>query len=127
MVSSFFLHISHSYFAEHILARHGATSKVIGKNKFNGAFDIRKGIDDTLKGYSWVFLNTNNNPGYIFVKQYTTSIGKDYITGKNANYIHVVLNPNGKVLTAFPSSYSLPEITLNWKTEWVYSDYVLLC
>ncbi|MBE9918435.1 hypothetical protein G8C92_31090, partial [Paenibacillus donghaensis] len=36
-------------FKEHILALHGPTSKAPLKSKFNGAIDIRKGIDDALR------------------------------------------------------------------------------
>lgn len=90
-------------FKNHILKLHGANSQIAMKSKFFRSFSIKKGIDDTLKGGdSFVIPNTIGRPGFIFIKKYDTPIG--YVNGKEANYLKVVIDETGRVITAFPTN-----------------------
>ncbi len=57
-------------YTNHILERHGSNtnnSAFANKSKFNSDFDIRAGIDSTLKGNGvLVKPNTSGREGYIF-------------------------------------------------------------
>lgn len=57
--------------------RHGPNSTFHKKSHFDNDFDIRKGIDETLKSdKSIVKPNTSGRDGYIFEQTFTSPIGK---------------------------------------------------
>ena len=87
---------------DHILERHGPESTVTDKSKFNSNFDIKTGIDQTIKSPDAILKpNTANRSGYIFEKNFQSPIGVDPY-GRDVNVLKVVMNDNGKVITAFP-------------------------
>ena len=88
-------------YKKHILAFHGANSTKKNKSKFISAFDIKKGIRDTLTNDSIIKNNTKCREGYIFTKTYKGTIGHD-TKGRKLNTIKVVLNKDGTVNTAYP-------------------------
>ncbi len=94
-------------FKDHILERHGPESKYGGKGKFHANFNIKEGIDDAVTGEDSVQKpnapDSTGKPrsGTIFEKTYNKQIGIDN-KGKPAHTIRVVLDPKGKVITAFP-------------------------
>lgn len=90
-------------FTGHILENHGAHSVKPQKSKFYEDFNIKKSIDDTLKGsyVDSIRPNTHGRPGYIFEKAYKNPIGVDY-DGTVLYKIRVVIDETGNVKTAFP-------------------------
>ncbi len=89
-------------YVDHIVERHGADSSVLGKSKFNPDYDIKSGIDDTLKSPDSIIKpNTNDRSGYIFEKSYDEPIGTSK-NGKPLNTQKVVIDENGNVITSFP-------------------------
>lgn len=90
---------------EHILNRHGPLSKIKNKSKFYKDFNIKKGIEDTLKdSNSKIDFNKNykgkERDGYIFEKTYSQPIGID--NNEKCYTLRVILLDNGDVKTAFP-------------------------
>jgi len=90
-------------YKEHILKLHGAGTQVPGKSRFTSSFDIKQGIDDTLKGGdSFILTNTQGRPGFIFIKEYDTPVG--YTNGKAVYYLKVVIDETGMVKSAYPTN-----------------------
>lgn len=86
----------------HIIMRHGplASSKVT--SKFAPSFNIKHGIDETLKNAdSLIKPNTQGRPGYIFQKNYDQPIGYSG-SGRPLYTLKVVVNEAGEVITAYP-------------------------
>ncbi len=68
---------------------------------FNSDFNIREGIDSTLKGNDSVIKpNTNGREGSIFEKTFSSSIGTSR-NGKLLYTLKVVLDLAGNVITAY--------------------------
>ena len=87
---------------KHILDRHGPNSTYGNKSHFNADFDIRDGIDSTLKGDNFVVgPNTAGREGYIFEQTFTNPIGTNS-KGKPLYTLKVVIDEAGNVITAFP-------------------------
>ena len=72
-------------FNNHILDRHGSNSAYGNKSHFNVGFDIRNGIDSTLKGDNFIVgSNTAERDGYIFEQTFANPIGT---SSKGNHYI----------------------------------------
>lgn len=99
--------LSDEFFESKILTHHGPNSTTfLSKNKFSSSFDIRKGIDDTLRGSDSLILpNTGGRSGYMFIKKYSGPIGYNK-RGKPQYNLKVVLDESGNVTTAFPTNYT---------------------
>lgn len=94
--------LSDDTFNNHILDRHGPNSTYGNKSHFNADFDIREGIDSTLKGDNFVVApNTAGREGYIFEQTFTDPIGTNS-KGKTLYTLKVVIDEAGNVITAFP-------------------------
>lgn len=94
--------LSDDTFNNHILDRHGPNSAYGNKSHFNTDFDIREGIDSTLKGEIFVVgPNTAGREGYIFEQTFTNPIGTSS-KGKPLYTLKVVIDEAGNVITAFP-------------------------
>ena len=94
--------LSDDVFENHILDRHGPESLFKNKSQFNSNFDIKEGIDSTLKGDNFLVKpNTNSREGYIFEQTFKDPIGVDS-KGKPINTLKVVIDECGNVVTAFP-------------------------
>ena len=84
--------------------RHGPNSTYANKSHFNAGFDIKDGIDSTLKGDNFIVRpNTAGRNGYIFEQTFTNSIGMSS-KGKSLNTLKVVIDEAGNVVTAFPKT-----------------------
>jgi hypothetical protein len=95
--------LSDDVYNGHIVDRHGYSgTSYIKKSKFDAGFNIKNGIDSTLKG-SVSFLKTNSSgrAGFIFERTYITPIGTDK-NGSLLYTIKVVIDDYGNVITAFP-------------------------
>ena len=89
-------------FNNHILDRHGPGSTYASKSHFNANFDIKRGIESTLKGDSFmVGPNTGGRSGYIFEQTFDSPIGVSS-KGKYLYTLKVVIDEVGNVITAFP-------------------------
>lgn len=89
-------------FVNHILDRHGPNSSYTNKSHFNSSFDIKSGIESTLKGDNFILKpNTNGRNGYIFEQTFSNPIGTN-ANGKPLNTLKVVIDDLGNVITAFP-------------------------
>ena len=89
-------------FNTHIIVRHGPNSKIKSKTHFNKNFDIKKGIDSTLKGGDFsIYPNTAGRDGYIFRQTFPNAIGTS-TRGKPLYTLKVVIDNVGNVVTAFP-------------------------
>ena len=94
--------LSDDVYVNHILQRHGPESTYKNKSHFNPDFDIKAGIDSTLRGDNpTVNPNTNDRPGYIFLQTFSEPIGINS-KGKPLYTIKVVIDEDGNVITAFP-------------------------
>ena len=94
--------LSDDTFNNHILDRHGPNSLYGNKSHFNADFDIKNGIDSTLKGDNFIIKsNTAGRDGYIFEQTFTNPIGTNS-KGKPLYTIKVVIDEFGNVVTAFP-------------------------
>ncbi|WP_139348617.1 hypothetical protein [Clostridium sp. Marseille-P2415] len=94
--------MSDNTFNNHILDRHGPKSAYGNKSHFNSDFDIKMGIDSTLKGDKFVLKpNTSGREGYIFEQTFSNPIGTNN-NGKVLNTLKVVIDKTGNVITAFP-------------------------
>ncbi len=94
--------LSDDTFNNHILKRHGPNSTYRNKSHFNANFDIKAGIDSTLKGNNSIVLpNTAGRGGYIFEQTFTSPIGTNS-KGKPLYTLKVVIDESGNVITAFP-------------------------
>lgn len=94
--------LSDDIFNNHILDRHGPNSVCGNKSRFNLDFDIKNGIDSTLRGDNFVVgPNTAGREGYIFERTFTNPIGISN-KGKPVYTLKVVVDEIGKVITAFP-------------------------
>ena len=94
--------LSDNTFNNHILDRHGPNSLYGNKSHFNADFDIKNGIDSTLKGDNFIIkYNTAGRGGYIFEQTFTNPIGTNS-KGKPLYTIKVVIDEVGNVVTAFP-------------------------
>ena len=93
--------LSEDTFDNHILERHGANS-TYNKSHFNSDFDIKDGIDTTLKGDNFIAKsNTGGRGGYIFEQTFKEPIGNNS-KGKPICTLKVVIDESGNVITAFP-------------------------
>ena len=89
-------------FNNHILDRHGPGSTYASKSHFNANFDIKRGIESTLKGDSFIVgPNTGGRSGYIFEQTFDSPIGVSS-KGKYLYTLKVVIDEVGNVITAFP-------------------------
>lgn len=94
--------LSDDTFNNHILDRHGPNSTYGNKSHFNADFDIKDGIDSTLRGDNFVVgPNTAGREGYIFEQTFTNPIGTNS-KGKPLYTLKVVIDEDGNVITAFP-------------------------
>ena len=94
--------LSDDTFNNHMLDRHGPNSAYGNKSHFNTNFDIREGIDSTLKGENFVVgPNTAGREGYIFEQTFANPIGTSS-KGKPLYTLKVVVDEAGNVITAFP-------------------------
>ena len=94
--------LSDDTFNNHIVDRHGPNSLYSNKSHFNADFDIKNGIDSTLKGDNFIIKsNTAGRDGYIFEQTFTNPIGTNS-KGKPLYTIKVVIDGFGNVVTAFP-------------------------
>lgn len=72
--------LSDDTFNNHILDRHGPNSTYGNKSHFNTDFDIKEGIDSTLRGNNFVVgPNTAGREGYIFEQTFSNPIGTSII------------------------------------------------
>ncbi|MDW8711039.1 RHS repeat-associated core domain-containing protein [Streptococcus suis] len=86
----------------HILDRHGPHSTKPNKSKFYDDFDIKKEIEDTLNDPKTVIQpNTKGREGGIITKTFDSPIGISP-TGKQQSTIKIVVDSDGKVITAYP-------------------------
>lgn len=96
--------MSENTFKNHIIDRHGSSSTYKNKSRFNKNFDIKSGINSTLKGNSSIVKpNTGGRNGYIFEKTFKNPIGTNS-KGKPVNTLKVVIDSKGNVITAFPKN-----------------------
>lgn len=94
--------LSDETFNNHILDRHGPNSTYGNKSHFNSGFDIKEGIDNTLRGDNFVVgPNTAGREGYIFEQTFSYPIGTSS-NGKPLYTLKVVIDEAGNVITAFP-------------------------
>ena len=94
--------LSDDTFNNHILNRHGPNSTYRNKSYFNAGFDIKEGIDSTLRGDNFVVgPNTAGREGHIFEQIFTSPIGTNS-NGKPLYTLKVVIDETGNVITAFP-------------------------
>ncbi len=94
--------LSDDTFNNHILDRHGSNSAYNNKSHFNTDFDIKAGIDSTLKGDNFIVKpNTGGRSGYIFEQTFKDAIGVNS-KGKPLYTLKVVIDEGGNVITAFP-------------------------
>ena len=94
--------LSDDTFNNHILDRHGPNSTYRNKSHFDVDFDIRKGIDSTLRGDNFVVgPNTAGREGYIFEQTFISPIGTNS-KGKPLYTLKAIINELGDVITAFP-------------------------
>ena len=94
--------LSDDTFNNHILERHGANSKYSNKSHFDADFDIKAGIDSTLKGDNFIVKsNTGGRSGYIFEQTFKDAIGVNSKV-KPIYTLKVVIDESGNVITAFP-------------------------
>ena len=94
--------LSDGTFNNHILDRHGPYSSYTNKSHFNECFDIRNGIDKTLRGDNFVVgPNTAGREGYIFERSFIEPIGVNS-KGKTLYTLKAVIDETGNVITAFP-------------------------
>ena len=94
--------MSDDTFNNHILERHGPNSTYNNKSHFNADFDIKGGIDSTLKGDNFIVKsNTGDRSGYIFEQTFKDAIGVNS-KGKPIYTLKVVIDEGGSVITAFP-------------------------
>jgi len=94
--------LSDDTFNNHILDRHGSNSAYNNKSHFNTDFDIKAGIDSTLKGDNFIVKpNTGERSGYIFEQTFKDAIGVNS-KGKPLYTLKVVIDEGGNVITAFP-------------------------
>lgn len=94
--------LSDDVFNNHILERHGPNSTYRQKSHFNLDFDIKKGIDSTLKGDNVIVQsNTAGREGYIFKQTFDNAIGTKS-NGQLLYTLKVVIDESGNVITAFP-------------------------
>jgi len=88
---------------DHIIARHWATSGARAAGKLLDGTTGKNLLDmvnaTVRRGASRA--NTNGRAGTIFELDFGRQIGTD-IAGKIATKLHVVLRPDGTVITAFP-------------------------
>ncbi|MDB2154105.1 hypothetical protein [Clostridium butyricum] len=97
-------HLSEDTFNNHILERHGANSTYSNKSHFNADFDIKAGIDSTLKGDNFIVKpNTGDRSGYIFEQTFKDAIGVNS-KRKSIYTLKVVIDESGNVITAFPKN-----------------------
>ncbi|MDC2864242.1 hypothetical protein [Bacillus sp. BP-3] len=99
--------LNNKVYTTHILEKHGSNSNnraYANKSKFNSNFDIRAGIDSTLKGIGvLVKPNTSGREGYIFEQTFRQPIGIK-TNGRPINTLKVVIEKKGNVITAFPEN-----------------------
>ena len=94
--------LSDDTYNNHILDRHGSNSTYNNKSHFNADFDIKAGIDSTLKGDNFIVKpNTGGRSGYIFKQTFKDAIGVNS-KGKLLYTLKVVIDEGGNVITAFP-------------------------
>ena len=94
--------LSEDTFNNHILDRHGPNSAYSNKSHFNADFDIKSGIDSTLKGDNFIVKpNTGGRSGYIFEQTFKDAIGVNS-KGQPIYTLKVVIDDSGNVITAFP-------------------------
>ena len=94
--------LSDDTFNNYILDRHGPYSLYANKSHFNECFDIRNGIDKTLRGDNFVVgPNTAGREGYIFERSFIEPIGVNS-KGKTLYTLKAVIDETGNVITAFP-------------------------
>jgi len=94
--------LSEEQYINHIVERHGPYSSYTNKSHFNSDFDIKNGINSTLRGgNSIIKTNTNGRSGYIFEQTFPSAIGTNK-KGIPLNTLKVVIDENGSVITAFP-------------------------
>ena len=94
--------LSDDTFNNHILERHGANFVYSNKSHFNADFDIKAGIDSTLRGDNFIVKsNTGGRSGYIFEQTFKDAIGVNS-KGKPIYTLKVVIDESGNVITAFP-------------------------
>ena len=88
-------------FVNHILDRHGPNSSYTNKSHFNSSFDIKSGIESTLKGDNFILKpNTNGRNGYIFEQTFSNPIGTN-VNGKPLNTLKAVIDENVKDASSF--------------------------
>ena len=94
--------LSDDVFDNHIMMRHGPESIMKNKSHFISQFDIKDGINRTLKGDNFIVRpNTMGRSGYIFEQTFNNLIGIDK-KGRSLSTIKVVIDEIGNVVTAFP-------------------------
>ena len=94
--------LSENTFNNHILDRHEPESAYKSKSHFNIDFDIKEGIDSTLRGDTFmVSPNTSGRERYIFEQTFVDSIGTNS-KGKPLHTLKVVIDEEGNIITAFP-------------------------
>ena len=94
--------LSDDTFNKHIVKIHGSNSTISGKSHFNADFDIKSGIESTLKGDNFIVKpNTDGRSGYIFEQTFKDSIGVN-TKGKPISTLKVVIDEIGNVITAYP-------------------------
>jgi hypothetical protein len=95
-------HLSEDTFNNHVLERHGANSTYKNKSCFNADFNIKDGIDSTLKGDNFLVKpNTGGRSGFIFEQTFKDAIGVNS-KGKLIYTLKVVIDESGNIITAFP-------------------------
>lgn len=96
-----YLNLSKNIFNNHILDRHGPNSIYGNKSHLNTDFDIKSGIDSTLKGDNFIIKsNTTGRDGYIFEQIFINPIGTNS-KGKSLYTMKVVIDVLENVVSAF--------------------------
>lgn len=93
--------LTNKQYTNHILKNHAHNTKLKNKSKFLKEFNIKSGIKETLKDSNKITKNTNNRPGYIYIKKFSKPVGVDS-KGKKVYQLKVVLDSAGSVVTAYP-------------------------
>ena len=94
--------LNEEVYKKHIHERHGFNSRYNNKPRFNKGFNIKNGIESTLKGDNFVLRpNTGGRGGYIFEQTFNNPIGTS-TKGKPLYTMKVVIDESGNVITAFP-------------------------
>jgi LysM repeat protein len=85
-----------------VMRVHGPQSTIANKSLFSEGFDIKAGIETTLRSPETLFLpNTQGRAGTILIRDFGQSIGTTS-RGAEVTRLKVVMDQFGKLVTAYP-------------------------